>query len=65
LALKNKFLAEITHTNDLVGSVEQGISEILGTGTDLISTQQRSDAFPTNALTQSTSVAKSSFDTYA
>jgi hypothetical protein len=52
-------IARIALTNELEGSAEQEISETLGTGTDPIYTQQRSDAFPMNALAQGMSVAKS------
>jgi hypothetical protein len=45
--------------NELEGSVEQDIAETLGTGTYLIYTQQRSDAFPANALARGMGVAKS------
>jgi hypothetical protein len=38
---------------------EQDIAKILGTGTYLIYTKQRSNAFPANALAQGMSVAKS------
>jgi hypothetical protein len=44
--------------NELEGSAEQDISKTLGTGMYLIYTQQRSDAFPTNAPAQGMSVAK-------
>jgi hypothetical protein len=45
--------------NELKGSVEQDITETLSTSTYLIYTQQRSDAFPANALARGIGVAKS------
>jgi hypothetical protein len=44
--------------NEIKGSIEHEISETLGTGTYLIYTQQRSNAFPTDAPARVMSVAK-------